>query len=77
MHPDSRPATVWAATFVPSKSPIHGYGMDGYSVAWVDTDDGRLQVLVSGPRPTPGTVGRLVEWELGDTRTLLFEADPT
>lgn len=77
MQPDSHPATVWAATFVPSKSPIPGYGMDGYSVAWVDTSDGRLQVLVSGPRPSPGTVGRLVERELNETKTHFFEADPT
>lgn len=77
MQPDSHPATVWAATFVPSTSPIPGYGMDGYSVAWVDTSDGRLQVLVSGPRPAPGTVGRVVERELEETKTLLFEADRT
>ncbi|WP_310778029.1 hypothetical protein [Mycobacterium sp. Z3061] len=51
--------------------------MDGYSVAWVDTSDGRLQVLVSGPRPTPGTVGRLIERELNETKTRFFEADPT
>lgn len=77
MQPDSHPATVWAATFVPSKSPIPGYGGNGYSVAWVDTRNGRLQVLVSGPRPTPGAVGRVLERELNGTKTLLFEADPT
>ncbi len=69
-----RPATVWASTFVPGKSPIPGYGEDGYSVAWVDTPDGRLQVLVSGPRPAPGTVGRVVEETLGDDTVILFEA---
>lgn len=68
--------TVWASTFVPSKSPISGYGEEGYSVAWVDTPDGRLQVLVSGPRPAPGTVGRVVEKAFGETKTALFEADP-
>jgi len=77
VQPDSHPATVWAATFVPSKSPIPGYGVDGYSVAWVDTGNGRLQVLVSGPRPTPGTVGRVLELQLNGTKTLFFEADPT
>ncbi len=70
-----RPATVWASTFVPGKSPIPGYGQDGYSVAWVDTSDGRLQVLVSGPRPVPGTVGRVVEKTLGDDTIILFEAE--
>lgn len=69
-------ATVWASTFVPSKSPVPGYGEEGYSVAWVDTSNGRLQVLVSGPRPAPGAVGRVVEKTFGDTKTTLFEADP-
>jgi hypothetical protein len=68
-------ATVWASTFVPSKSPIPGYGEEGYSVAWIDTPDGRLQVLVSGPRPAPGTVGRIIEKTFGGTKTTLFEAD--
>ena len=70
-----RPATVWASTFVPGKSPIPGYGQDGYSVAWVDTSDGRLQVLVSGPRPAPGTVGRVVDKTLGDDTIIVFEAE--
>ncbi|ORA18859.1 hypothetical protein BST16_01570 [Mycobacterium asiaticum DSM 44297] len=70
------PATVWAATFVPAKSPIAGYGQDGYSVAWVDTPNGRLQVLVCGPRPEPGTVGRLRRHTFGDTEVDLFEAGP-
>lgn len=69
-------ATVWASTFVPKASPIPGYGEEGYSVAWVDTPDGRLQVLVSGPRPAPGTVGRVVEKTFGETKAVLFEADP-
>lgn len=68
-------ATVWASTFVPSKSPIAGYGQDGYSVAWVDTSDGRMQVLVLGPRPAPGTAGRLRTHIYGDTNVDLFEAD--
>lgn len=68
--------TVWAATFVPSKSPIAGYGQDGYSVAWVDTPDGRLQVLVSGARPVPGTVGRLRTETFGEAKVVLFEAEP-
>lgn len=69
-------ATVWASTFVPSKSPIPDYGQDGYSVAWVDTPEGRLQVLVSGPRPAPGAVGRVVERDFGDIKTVVFEQDP-
>lgn len=75
--PGDPTATVWASSFVPTKSPIPGYGQDGYSVAWVDTPDGRLQVLVLGPKPEPGTVGRVVEKTLGDTATLVFEGDPT
>lgn len=75
--PGDPTATVWASTFVPTKSPIPGYGQDGYSVAWVDTPDGRLQVLVLGTKPEPGTVGRVVEKTLGDTATVLFEGDPT
>lgn len=74
-RPTDQTATVWAATFVPSKSPIAGYGEDGYSVAWIDTPDGRLQVLVSGPRPEPGTPGRLVQKTLGENAIALFEAD--
>ena len=69
-------ATVWAATFVPSKSPIPGYGQDGYSVAWVDIPDGRLQVLVSGSPPAPGAKGRIVERDFGETTTPVFEPDP-
>jgi hypothetical protein len=75
--PGDPTATVWASTFVPTKSPIPGYGQDGYSVAWVDTPDGRLQVLVLGPKPEPGTVGRVVEKTFGDNTTVLFEGDPT
>ncbi|OBH95863.1 hypothetical protein [Mycobacterium sp. E2733] len=70
-------ATVWASTFVPSKSPIPEYGQEGYSVAWVDTTEGRLQLLVSGTQPAAGTVGRIVEKKLGETKTKMFEADPT
>ncbi|MEB4212139.1 hypothetical protein [Mycobacterium sp. 94-17] len=72
--PTELAATVWASTFVPSKSPVPGFGQNGYSVAWVDTTDGRIQVLVSGPRPAPGAVGRLVEQIMGDAKTLVFEA---
>ncbi|OBI96281.1 hypothetical protein A5660_00825 [Mycobacterium alsense] len=73
--PADSSATVWASTFVPSKSPIPGYGEEGYSVAWIDTPDGRLQVLVSGPPPAPGTVGRIAERTFGETKITLFEAD--
>lgn len=74
--PADRPATVWASTFVPSKSPLADFGQDGYSVAWIDTVDGRRQVLVSGPRPGPGTTGHLIESTLGDADVELFVADP-
>ncbi|EHI13382.1 hypothetical protein [Mycolicibacterium thermoresistibile] len=71
----SKPATVWSSTFVPSKSPFPEYGQNGYSVAWVDTDDGRFQVLVDGTRPAPGTKGRLVPTTLGEETVELFVAD--
>ena len=74
--PAERLATVWASTFVPAKAPLADYGQDGYSVAWVDTADGRHQVLVSGSRPDPGTKGRLVESTVGDANVELFVADP-
>lgn len=74
--PADHPATVWASTFVPSKSPLADFGQDGYSVAWIDTADGRRQVLVSGTRPAPGTTGRLTESTIGDTDVELFVADP-
>lgn len=53
--PTDRRATVWSSTFIPTTSPITGSA--GYSVAWVDTDTERLQVLVDGARPAPGTPG--------------------
>ncbi|HZN81290.1 MAG TPA: hypothetical protein VFC01_16615 [Mycobacterium sp.] len=71
------PATVWSSTFVPSKSPFPEFGQDGYAVAWVDTEDGRFQVLVDGARPVPGTVGRLVSATLGEDAIEMFVADPT
>ena len=70
-----QPATVWAATFVPSRSPYEGFGADGYSVAWVDAVDGRVQVLVEGSAPAPGTSGRLVTRILGEDDRTLFVAD--
>lgn len=73
--PADRTATVWASTYVPRKSPIPEFGAEGYSVAWVDTSDGRFQVLVDGDRPRPGTVGRLVDATFGDESVDLFVAD--
>jgi|GEM_PF-6159299 len=70
-------ATVWSSTFVPSKSPFPEYGQNGYSVAWVDTDAGRLQVLVDGDRPAPNTTGRLVRTTLGEEIVEMFVADPS
>lgn len=70
-----RSATVWSATWVPSRSPIEGFGAEGYAVAWVDTADGvRTQVLVAGPAPAPGTAGRLTSHTFGDEPVELFEA---
>ncbi|TRW76758.1 hypothetical protein FK535_27485 [Mycolicibacterium sp. 018/SC-01/001] len=68
-------ATVWSATFVPSPSPYPDFGQNGYSVAWIDTDRGRLQVLVDGARPSPGTSGRLIEMRLGEESIDVFRAD--
>ncbi|WP_231992470.1 hypothetical protein [Mycobacterium sp. 1164985.4] len=68
---------MWSSTFVPSKSPYPEFGQDGYSVAWVDTDTGRFQVLVDGARPAPGTVGHLVQATLGDDTVEMFVADPS
>ena len=70
-------ATVWSSTFVPSKSPYPEFGQTGYCVAWVDTVGGRLQVLVDGARPAPGTAGRLVAATLGDDAVRMFVADPS
>ncbi|MDZ5088498.1 MULTISPECIES: hypothetical protein [Mycobacteriaceae] len=44
-------------------------------MAWVDTGEGRLQVLVDGARPTPGTPGRLVTRTLDDEAVDMFSAD--
>ncbi len=68
-------ARVWSSTFVPSKSPFPEYGQDGYSVAWVDTTTGRIQVLVDGPRPAPGAAGRIVSKSLGDDAVEMFVED--
>lgn len=74
--PIKGPATVWSSTFVPSKSPIPEYGQDGYSVAWVDTNDGRRQILVIGSPPRPGAQGQIEELAIGDTTIEVFIEDP-
>ncbi len=74
MPPPERPATVWSSTFVPSKSPLAGFGTEGYSVAWVDTPTGRFQVLVDGVRPEPGTEGTIVVRKLDDQPVEMFVA---
>ena len=68
-------AVVWAATFVPSRSPFEGFGAEGYSVAWVDGPGGREQVLVEGAAPPPHTKGRLVSRTLGEEARTFFVAD--
>ncbi len=68
-------ATVWASTFVPTKAPFQDWGAEGYSVAWVDTAEGRRQVLVEGSRPAPGTVGRLISRPFGEETVELFTED--
>lgn len=74
--PIEGPATVWSSTFVPSKSPIPEYGQQGYSVAWVDTTDGRRQILVLGAQPSPGAQGQIEELTIGDTTIEVFVEDP-
>lgn len=70
------PATVWAATWVPSAAPIAGFGAEGYAVAWVDLGTGaRIQVLVDGEQPGPGTLGRIEERTIGDTPVSVFVAE--
>ena len=71
-----RPATVWAATTVPARSPYPDFGADGYSVAWVDGPVGREQVLVLGATPSPGTSGRIVAHVVEETELQVFIADP-
>lgn len=70
-----RSATVWSSTFIPSKSPIAEFGADGYSVAWVDCDNERLQVLVDGERPSPGTTGRMTTCTFDDETVDVFTAE--
>ncbi|BBX18044.1 hypothetical protein CRI77_15120 [Mycolicibacterium duvalii] len=71
--PTDRRATVWSSTFIPTTSPITGSA--GYSVAWVDTDTERLQVLVDGARPAPGTPGRLTSRAVDDQTIEMFVAE--
>jgi hypothetical protein len=73
--PHDRPATVWSSTFIPSKSPLPDFGAEGYSVAWVDSSTERLQVVVDGARPTPGTAGQLVVRTFDDETVEMFVAD--
>jgi hypothetical protein len=75
MSPPDRPATVWSSTFIPSKSPLPGFGAEGYSVAWVDSGTERLQVVVDGARPSPGMTGRLVNRTFDDQTVEMFMAD--
>ena len=73
--PAERTASVWSSTFVPTPSPLPDYGEEGYSVAWVDTEDGRVQVLVEGDRPMPGVRGRIAESTFGDEEVDVFIED--
>lgn len=69
-----RTGTVWAATWVPSASPIEGFGSEGYAVCWVDLAAGpRVQVLAAGDAPPPGTSGTVGTATFGDVRVDLFE----
>ncbi|MDG4669122.1 hypothetical protein [Mycobacterium sp. 236(2023)] len=72
--PPSDRATVWSSTFIPSRSPFSDFGTDGYSVAWVDTTEGRIQVLVEGDRPAPGTIGAVVVRTLDEQAVNVFSA---
>ena len=71
-----RTAVVWAATWVPSPSPIRAFGPDGYAVCWADVDDGRrVQVLVDGGAPPPGAVGTIRDRRFGDLIVEVFEGE--
>jgi crotonobetainyl-CoA:carnitine CoA-transferase CaiB-like acyl-CoA transferase len=63
MAPAVARGVVWAATWVPVTSPVPGLGArsDGYTVAWVDVDDGRrVQLFVDAEAPSdPGVRGTL------------------
>ena len=49
---------VAAATWVPGRFGLEGFGADGYSVAWVELDDGpRVQALVADAAPARDTRG--------------------
>jgi hypothetical protein len=74
--PAKGPATVWSSAFVPSRSPISEFGQEGYSVAWVDTDDGRFQILVVGDLPAPGARGQIEELTIGEETIEVFVEEP-
>ncbi len=74
--PGKGPATVWSSAFVPSRSPIREFGQEGYSVAWVDTDDGRRQILVVGDPPAPGAQGQIEELTLSEETIEVFVEGP-
>ena len=66
---EGRTAEVWGSTWIPSPSPIEGFGDDtGYSVAWVRVIDGpMLQVVVNSTvAPEPGVIGEVWPAEVDD-----------
>ena len=69
-----RNGTVWSSTWVPSPSPVDGFGPEGYAVCWVDLDDGtRVQVLATGPAPEAGTPGRVGDRTFGEETISVFD----
>jgi hypothetical protein len=72
MNDASELVTVWAATSIEGRPPLHDIDREAYGVAWVERQDGtRLQVLVAElPVPAPETTVRLHLRVLGDEEVL-------
>lgn len=76
MQETQQTGTVWASTWVPGRMPLADDGDPGYAVAWVDFPDGRrVQHLVHGEAPAPGSTGRSSVEERGGVGIPVFEPD--
>ncbi len=71
----ARTGEVWGSTWVPSPSPIDGFGDDsGYAIAWVRVLDGpMLQVVVDADHaPLPGATGEVRSASVDDETIDVF-----